>query len=77
MSATRTQVYLSAQQRELIERRRARTGETMAEVVRGALDAYLDGDELAEQGDTLDATFGRRPDLRSTVPGRAEWDRSG
>ena len=42
MAATRTQVYLTTEQRERIEALRARDGRSLAEVVRDALDAYLD-----------------------------------
>ena len=67
--AHRTQIYLTDEQRarigELAERRQV----TMAEVVRRALDAYLD---LA---DDVDATFGAAPGIRNRVPGRHEWAR--
>jgi predicted transcriptional regulator len=64
----RTQIYLRDDQRarldELAQRRRL----TMAEVVRRAIDSYLDAD------DDLDATFGAVPGLRAKVPSRDEWD---
>jgi hypothetical protein len=41
----------------------------MAEVVRRAIDAYLDLD------DDLDATFGAAPGLAASVPGRDGWSR--
>ena len=67
--AHRTQIYLSDDQRarldELAERRRL----TMAEVIRRALDAYLETD------DDLDATFGAATGIRDHVPGRNEWAR--
>lgn len=67
--AQRTQIYLRDEQRarldELAQRRRL----TMAEIVRRAIDAYLDAD------DDLDATFGAIPDLRARLPSRGEWDR--
>lgn len=70
MSATRTQIYLSEEQRRLIDRLAKSRGVTMAAVVRSALDAYLtDPDPSA----TLAATFGAAPD--ATAPSRDEWDR--
>ena len=72
MSATRTQVYLTSEQREKIEAVREREGKTLAEVVREALDAYL-SDEPADPDEVLKATFGSLPEL--TVPSRDEWER--
>lgn len=72
MSATRTQVYLTDQQRALIDEVAGREGVTMAEVIRRALDAYLDADR-SDPSSALTATFGAAPDL--TVPSRDEWDR--
>lgn len=72
MSATRTQVYLTNEQRQRIDTLAEAKGITMAEVIRRALDAYLETQspdpELA-----LAATFGVAPD--ATVPSRDEWDR--
>lgn len=72
MSATRTQVYLTAEQRERIEALRRRDGRSLAEVVRAALDAYL-VEPAVEREAALDSTFGALPDLE--VPSRDEWDR--
>jgi len=46
-------------------------GITMAEVIRRALDAYLDTER--ESAVALAATFGADPD--AAVPSRDEWDR--
>jgi hypothetical protein len=79
-SATRTQVYLTAEQRRQVDELRARDGRTLAEVIRTALDEYLSTHgrdaaerERAETQRVLDETFGSIPDLR--VPPRDEWDR--
>ena len=72
MAATRTQVYLTSEQRKKIETLRAREGKTLAEVVREALDAYL-ADEPADPHEVLKAAFGALPELE--VPSRDEWDR--
>jgi hypothetical protein len=72
MSATRTQVYLSSEQRAKIDAVRAREGKTLAEIVREALDAYLT-EEHEDPREVLRATFGSLPDLE--VPSRNEWDR--
>lgn len=71
MSATRTQVYLTEEQRRRIDEVSRAEGVTLAEVVRRALDAYLDREVAAEP--VLAATFGADPDAAS--PHRDEWDR--
>ncbi len=72
MSATRTQIYLTAEQRRRIDAETAATGMSLAEIVRRALDAYL-GDEHDAIEAAFNATFGSLRDL--TVPSRSEWDR--
>jgi len=71
MSATRTQVYLTEDQRRLIDEIALAEGVTMAEVIRRALDVYLVADR--DPGPPLAATFGADPDARP--PARHEWDR--
>lgn len=70
MAATRTQVYLTEEQRRQIEELRARDGRTLAEVIRAALDEYLSTHgrqaadrERAERQRVLDETFGSIPDF--------------
>lgn len=72
MSATRTQVYLTDYQRRMIDEIAQAEGVTLAEVVRRALDAYLQAerDSTAE----LASTFGADPD--AAVPSRNECDRA-
>ncbi len=80
MAATRTQVYLTEDQRREIEKLRASDGRTLAQVVRAALDEYLASHgpaaEEARRRETqrvLDETFGVAPDFE--VPPRSEWNR--
>ena len=71
MAATRTQIYLTAEQRDRLDEHGAQTGLGLAEMIRRAVDEYL-----GTQGNvhaTLEDTFGSLPDLR--VPGRDEWNR--
>lgn len=71
MPSTRTQVYLTADQRRRLDARAREEGRTLAHVIREAVDVYL-----ADEPDldaVLDATFGAVPDLE--VPSRAEWER--
>jgi hypothetical protein len=79
-SATRTQVYLTQDQRDRIEELRARDGRTLAEVIRAALDEYLathgqiaEEAQRAERQRVLDETFGIAPDF--PYPDRSDWDR--
>ena len=71
MSMTRTQIYLSRELRARVDERAVAEGKTMAEVVREAVERYVDAslDVDAE----LDATFGAVPGVE--VPSRDEWDR--
>jgi predicted DNA-binding protein len=71
MSATRTQIYLTAEQRRRIDQAAAREGVTMAEVIRRALNDYL-GDDV-DASTALAATFGAEPS--ASVPSRDEWQR--
>jgi Arc/MetJ-type ribon-helix-helix transcriptional regulator len=80
MAATRTQVYLTENQRREIEELRARDGRTLAEVVRAALDEYLATHvpaaaetRRAKRQRVLDETFGIAPDF--PYPNRDEPDR--
>lgn len=79
-AATRTQVYLTQEQRDRIEELRAADGRTLAEVIRTALDEYLaTHGPVAERARrekrqrVLDATFGAIPDF--PYPDRDEPDR--
>ncbi|HEV8241441.1 MAG TPA: CopG family transcriptional regulator [Thermoanaerobaculia bacterium] len=72
MPATRTQVYLTPAQRERIDEMAASSGRSLAEIVRLALDEYLE-DRAPNPDAVLKATFGALPGLE--VPSRDEWDR--
>lgn len=69
--STRTQIYLTDEQRRRIDELAAAEGVTMAEIVRRALDGYLN--DQADPELALAATFGAFEGL--TVPSRDEWDR--
>jgi hypothetical protein len=72
MSATRTQIYLTDDQRRRIDLLAATEGTTLAEIVRRALDMYL-RQEQPDPTTALATTFGADPNAQ--VPGRDEWDR--
>ncbi len=72
MPATRTQVYLTEEQRRRIDEVARAEGVTLAEVVRRALDAYLSTEQEASAN--LAATFGADP--AASAPSRDEWDRA-
>ena len=65
----RTQIYLTDEQRARLDEMAGRHSIPMAEVVRRAIDAYIDVD------DDLDATFGAALGLADSVPSRDEWAR--
>ena len=71
MSATRTQIYLTEEQRTRIDKMSEAEGIPMAEVVRRALDQYLGAD--VDAAEALRSTFGAAPDAAS--PSRDEWQR--
>ncbi len=71
MSAVRTQIYLPPELRERIDRAARARGTTMADVIRTAVDRYLD--EATDASTALAATFGAAPD--AAAPSRDEWDR--
>lgn len=73
MPATRTQVYLTEEQRRGIDEIAEEEGVTLAEVVRRAVDRYLATDR-PDPGRVLAETFGADPD--AAVPSRDEWDRA-
>ena len=72
MSATRTQVYLTNEQRQRIDEIARAEGVTLAEVVRRALDAYFAADRDAVAA--LAGTFGADPN--ADAPSRDEWARA-
>jgi len=71
MSATRTQVYLTDEQRRKIDQLADSEGVPMAVIIRRALDEYLTDD--ADATTALTATFGASP--AATAPSRDEWQR--
>lgn len=72
MSATRTQVYFTEDQRRQLDALARREGKTLAGVVREAVDAYV-AQAFPDLDVVLDETFGSIPDLE--LPARDEWDR--
>jgi hypothetical protein len=72
MPSTRTQIYLTADQRRRLDIRRGRTGAPLAAMIREAVDAYLT-DGAPDLEAALDETFGTLPQLE--LPDRDEWDR--
>jgi len=72
MASTRTQIYLTDDQRKRLDLRGRRTGAPLARMIREAVDTYLADDEPDVQA-ALDETFGTIPELE--VPPRREWDR--
>jgi ribbon-helix-helix CopG family protein len=71
MSAIRTQIYLTEEQRRRIDQVADAEGLAMAEIIRRALDQYL-GDDINTKT-ALSTTFGADP--TATAPSRDEWRR--
>jgi predicted DNA-binding protein len=71
MTAIRTQVYLAPELRTRVDDYCRRTGKSVAEVIREALEGYLSEARYFDQSVALDRTFGMLPDLE--VPSRHEW----
>ena len=71
MSATRTQIYLTEEQRRKVDQMADSEGVPMAVIIRRALDEYLSDD--ADATTALAATFGAAPS--ATSPSRDEWQR--
>ena len=72
--ATRTQIYLTEEQRSSLDELRRREGKTLAELIREAVEQLV-ASKRPDPGDALDQTFGSAP--RLSVPSRDEWDRHG
>jgi predicted DNA-binding protein len=72
MASTRTQIYLTDEQRRRLDERGRRTGAPLARMIREAVDGYL-GDDSADVEAALEETFGALPNLQ--VPSRDEWER--
>jgi predicted DNA-binding protein len=68
---TRTQIYLTDEMRARIDARAEAEGKTLAEVVRDALEQYVESP--ADVDVALDETFGAVP--RLSVPSRDDWIR--
>ena len=73
MPSTRTQIYLTQDQRRRIDAVSEAEGVTLAEVVRRAVDAYLAGTNTDVEA-VLTETFGADPD--ASYPDRDGWDRA-
>ena len=71
MSATRTQIYLTEEQRTKVDQLADSEGVPMAVIIRRALDEYLSDD--ADATTALAATFGAAQS--ATAPSRDEWQR--
>lgn len=74
MVATRTQIYLTRQQRQALDERAAHEGRTLADLIREAVDHYIATGSSAAVNRAAAETFGAVPDLQ--VPDRREWDRA-
>jgi Ribbon-helix-helix domain len=72
MPSTRTQIYLTDDQRRQLDARGRRTGAPMARMIREAVDEYL-ADDRPDVAAVLDEAFGTLPELN--VPNRDDLDR--
>ena len=72
MASTRTQIYLTDDQRRRLDVRGRRTGAPLARMIREAVDVYL-ADDRPDPDAALDETFGTLPGLE--LSSRDEWNR--
>ena len=70
MASTRTQIYLTEDQRRGLDARGRETGAPLARMIREAVDAYL-ADDRPDADQALDESFGTLPAL--AIPSRDEW----
>ena len=70
MPSTRTQIYLTDDQRRSLDARGRRTGAPLARMIREAVDAYL-VDDRPDPDAALNEAFGAMPELE--LPSRDEW----
>lgn len=75
MAATRTQIYITQDQRRRLDQLRKVERKPLAEVIRDAIDAYLQSREAEDLDAHFERTAGTMPEL--VVPSRDEWDRRG
>ena len=73
MAATRTQIYLTEDQRDRLDELVRREGRSLAALIRVAVDEFL-ARSAPDPEQALDLTFGSAPEFE--VPPRNEWDRS-
>jgi hypothetical protein len=69
--ATRTQIYLTDEQRARLADRAQREHVPMSQLIRDAVDSFLATE------DDVEMTFGSAPGVARRVPSRDEWDRFG
>lgn len=73
MGATRTQIYLTTEQRKRLDARRRRERKTLAQLVREAIDAYL-GAPSTDAQRIVDGSFGAIPDF-NVPPRHGSWEK--
>jgi metal-responsive CopG/Arc/MetJ family transcriptional regulator len=74
MASTRTQIYLTREQRAKLDALAKREDKSLAEVIREAVDRYLEEEPRSDRDEILKKTFGISPDFE--VPPRSEWNRT-
>jgi predicted DNA-binding protein len=72
MASTRTQIYLTDDQRRRLDARGKKAGAPMAQLIREAVESYLVDDKVDMEA-ALDETFASLPELE--LPSRDEWNR--
>ena len=71
MSATRTQIYLRASQRQRLDEIAGSRGASLASVVREAVELYI-AQAPVDPTTALESTFGAAPEAQA--PGRDDWE---
>jgi hypothetical protein len=71
MAALRTQIYLTVAQRKELDALAAREGASLAELIREAVDEYLEVRPV-DLDEALEGSFGAVPE--ATAAPRSEWE---
>jgi len=76
----RTQIYLTSEEKKKLSELSAKTGKTQSELIRNAIDKYVEIPEGQSREEIIDATFGAwlsksKKEIQDIRELRSGWDR--